>query len=102
MHPIHKFGSEEQKNHYLPKMAQGEIIGCFGLTEPDAGSDPGSMKSVAKKVKGGFKINGSKTWITNAPIADILIIWAKDEDNKLRGFIVEREDKGLELSLIHI
>ena len=77
-------------------MAKGEIIGCFGLTEPDAGSDPGSMKSVAKKVKGGFKINGSKTWITNAPIADLLIIWAKDEGDKLRGFIVEREDKGLE------
>jgi len=96
MHPIHKFGSEEQKNHYLPKMAKGEIIGCFGLTEPDAGSDPGNMRSAAKKVKGGYKITGSKTWITNAPIADLLIIWAKDEDGKLRGFIVEREDKGLE------
>ena len=96
MYPIHAFGTEEQKQKYLPGMAKGEIIGCFGLTEPDAGSDPGSMKSVAKKVKGGFKINGSKTWITNAPIADLLIIWAKDEGDKLRGFIVEREDKGLE------
>ena len=96
MHPIYKFGSEEQKNHYLPKMASGEIIGCFGLTEPDAGSDPSSMKSLAKKVKGGYKIKGTKTWITNAPIADLLIIWAKDEEGKLRGFIVERQDEGLE------
>ena len=96
MHPIHKFGSEDQKNHYLPKMAKGEIIGCFGLTEPDAGSDPASMKSVAKKVEGGYKLTGSKTWITNAPIADLLVIWAKDEEGNLRGFIVEREDKGLE------
>ena len=77
-------------------MASGEIIGCFGLTEPDAGSDPSSMKSLAKKVKGGYKIKGTKTWITNAPIADLLIIWAKDEEGKLRGFIVERQDKGLE------
>ena len=96
MHTIHIFGSEEQKYHYLPKMASGEIIGCFGLTEPDAGSDPSSMKSLAKKVKGGYKIKGTKTWITNAHIADLLIIWAKDEEGKLRGFIVERQDKGLE------
>ena len=96
MHPIHKFGSEEQKDHYLPKMAKGEMIGCFGLTEPDAGSDPGSMKSTAKKTKGGYKLSGSKTWITNSPIADLLIIWAKDEEGLLRGFIVERKDKGLE------
>ena len=74
MHPIHKFGSEDQKNHYLPKMAKGEIIGCFGLTEPDAGSDPGRMKSVAKKVKGGYKITGSKTWITNAPIVGRILM----------------------------
>jgi len=96
MHPIYKFGSEEQKDHYLPKMAKGEMIGCFGLTEPDAGSDPGSMKSTAKKTKGGYKLSGSKTWITNSPIADLLIIWAKDEEGTLRGFIVERKDKGLE------
>ena len=96
MHPIHKFGSEEQKDHYLPKMAKGEMIGCFGLTESDAGSDPGSMKSTAKKTKGGYKLSGSKTWITNSPIADLLIIWAKDEEGLLRGFIVERKDKGLE------
>ena len=100
MHPIHKFGSEDQRNYYLPKMAKGEIIGCFGLTEPDAGSDPGNMKSIAKKVKGGYQITGSKTWITNAPIADLLIIWAKDEESKLKGFIVERNDKGLETAYL--
>jgi len=96
MHAIATFGSEDQKNNYLPNMAKGELIGCFGLTEPDAGSDPGSMKSTAKKVDGGFHLKGSKTWITNSPIADILIIWAKDEDGILRGFIVERSDKGLD------
>ena len=85
MHAIATFGSEDQKNNYLPNMAKGELIGCFGLTEPDAGSDPGSMKSTAKKVDGGFHLNGSKTWITNSPIADILIIWAKDEEGILRG-----------------
>ena len=95
MHALHKFGSEEQKNHYLPEMAKGNLIGCFGLTEPDAGSDPGSMKTNAKKTDGGFILNGSKTWITNSPIADVLIIWAKDEDKILRGFIVDRDCKGL-------
>ena len=95
MHAIHKFGSEEQKNHYLPEMAKGSLIGCFGLTEPDAGSDPGSMKTHAKKSKDGYILNGSKTWITNSPIADVLIIWAKDEQGILRGFIVDRECKGL-------
>ena len=95
MHAIHKFGSEEQKNHYLPEMAKGNLIGCFGLTEPDAGSDPGSMKTHAKKAKDGYILNGSKTWITNSPIADVLIIWAKDEQGILRGFIVDRECKGL-------
>ena len=95
MHAIYKFGSEEQKNHYLPEMAKGNLIGCFGLTEPDAGSDPASMKTNAKKTKNGYLLNGSKTWITNAPIADILIIWAKDEQGILRGFIVDREVKGL-------
>ena len=97
MYAIYKFGSEEQKEHYLPEMAKGNIIGCFGLTEPDAGSDPAGMKSVAKKVDGGFELTGSKTWITNSPIADLFIIWAKDEQGVLRGFILEREDaKGLE------
>jgi len=95
MHAIHKFGSEEQKNHYLPEMAKGNLIGCFGLTEPDAGSDPGSMKTNAKKTSDGYLLNGSKTWITNSPIADVLIIWAKDEQGILRGFIVDRDSKGL-------
>ena len=95
MHAIHKFGSEEQKEFYLPKMANGDLIGCFGLTEPDAGSDPGSMKTNAKKVDGGYNLNGSKTWITNSPIADVLIIWAKDEQGILRGFIVDRAVDGL-------
>ena len=97
MYAIYKFGSEEQKENYLPEMAKGNIIGCFGLTEPDAGSDPAGMKSVAKKVDGGFELTGSKTWITNSPIADLFIIWAKDEQGVLRGFILERgEAKGLE------
>ena len=95
MHAIYKFGSEEQKNHYLPEMAKGNLIGCFGLTEPDAGSDPASMKTNAKKTDDGYLLNGSKTWITNSPIADVLIIWAKDEQGILRGFIVERDSKGL-------
>ncbi|MDA1037296.1 MAG: acyl-CoA dehydrogenase [Proteobacteria bacterium] len=95
MHAIYKFGSEEQKNHYLPEMAKGNLIGCFGLTEPDAGSDPASMKTTAKKTNDGYLLNGSKTWITNSPIADVLIIWAKDEQGILRGFIVDRDCKGL-------
>jgi glutaryl-CoA dehydrogenase len=95
MHAIYKFGSEEQKNHYLPEMAKGNLIGCFGLTEPDAGSDPASMKTTAKKTGDGYLLNGSKTWITNSPIADVLIIWAKDEQGILRGFIVDRDSKGL-------
>ena len=95
MHAIYKFGSEEQKNHYLPEMAKGNLIGCFGLTEPDAGSDPASMKTNAKKTDDGYVLNGSKTWITNSPIADVLIIWAKDEQGILRGFIVDRDCKGL-------
>ncbi|NCX34688.1 MAG: acyl-CoA dehydrogenase, partial [Proteobacteria bacterium] len=95
MHAIYKFGSVEQKNHYLPEMAKGNLIGCFGLTEPDAGSDPASMKTTAKKTSDGYLLNGSKTWITNSPIADVLIIWAKDEQDILRGFIVDRDLKGL-------
>jgi len=95
MHAIYKFGSEEQKNDYLPEMAKGNLIGCFGLTEPDAGSDPASMKTNAKKTDDGYLLNGSKTWITNSPIADVLIIWAKDEQGILRGFIVDRDCKGL-------
>ena len=95
MHAIYKFGSDEQKNQYLPEMAKGNLIGCFGLTEPDAGSDPASMKTNAKKTNDGYILNGSKTWITNSPIADVLIIWAKDEQGVLRGFIVDRDSKGL-------
>ena len=95
MHAIYTFGSDDQKNYYLPEMAQGNLIGCFGLTEPDAGSDPGSMKTNSKKVDGGYILNGSKTWITNSPIADVLIIWAKDEQGILRGYIVDRGVKGL-------
>ena len=95
MHAIYTFGSDDQKNYYLPEMAQGNLIGCFGLTEPDAGSDPGSMKTNSKKVDGGYILNGSKTWITNSPIADVLIIWAKDEHGILRGYIVDRGVKGL-------
>ena len=95
MYAIEQFGSEDQKNKYLPEMAKGNLIGCFGLTEPDAGSDPSSMKTKAKNVEGGFILNGSKTWITNSPIADILVIWAKDDDGILRGFIIERDFNGL-------
>jgi glutaryl-CoA dehydrogenase len=93
MHPIEKFGSEEQKLKFLPKLASGEFVGCFGLTEADAGSDPGGMKTRATKVDGGYVLNGSKMWISNSPIADVAIVWAKlDED--IRGFIVERGMKG--------
>ena len=95
MLPIYKFGTEEQKQKYLTKLAKGKIIGSFGLTEPDAGSDPGSMKTKAKKVKDGYIINGAKTWISNSPFADIIIVWAKDEDKVIRGFIIDRETKGL-------
>ena len=95
MYAIYRFGSDDQKEKYLPEMAKGKLIGCFGLTEPDAGSDPGSMKTIAKKVDGGYKLSGSKTWITNAPIADIFVIWAKDEQGILRGFIAEKDDKNI-------
>lgn len=95
MFPIFKFGTDEQKNRFLPKMARGELIGCFGLTEPDVGSDPASMKTHAKKVPGGWRINGSKMWITNGPFADLAIIWAKTEDG-IRGFIVEKGFQGYE------
>ena len=95
MHAIYEFGSDEQKDFYLPDMAKGEKLGCFGLTEADAGSDPGSMKTKAVEKDGGYVLNGSKNWITNSPIADVLIIWAKDEQGILRGFIVDRDSKGL-------
>lgn len=95
MVPIDAFGSEEQKKKYLPKLATGEWIGCFGLTEPNHGSDPGSMATRAKKVDGGYSLTGSKTWISNAPIADIFVVWAKTEDGVIRGFILEKGWKGL-------
>lgn len=94
MHPIEAYGSEAQKKKYLPKLATGEMVGCFGLTEPDAGSDPGGMKTRAKRTSSGYVLNGSKMWITNSPIADIAIIWAKLEDEGIHGFIVERDLKG--------
>lgn len=100
MYPIFQFGSEEQKQRFLPKMARAEIIGCFGLTEPDAGSDPASMKTRAMKEPGGWRITGSKMWITNGPIADIAIVWAKTEHG-VRGFIVEKEMDGFQRVEIH-
>jgi glutaryl-CoA dehydrogenase len=95
MHPIHKFGSEAQREKYLPKLASGEWVGCFGLTEPDYGSDPGGMLSRAKKVDGGYQLNGAKTWITNSPIADVFVVWAKDDDNVIRGFVLDKGMDGL-------
>jgi len=100
MYAIYQFGSEAQKEDLLPQMAAGNLIGCFGLTEPDAGSDPGSMTSNAKKIDGGYKLNGSKTWITNAPVADVFIIWAKDEQGVLRGFIAKKDFKGLDTKVL--
>ncbi|WP_111493684.1 MULTISPECIES: acyl-CoA dehydrogenase [Marinobacter] len=101
MVPINEFGSEEQKQKYLPKLASGEWIGCFGLTEPNHGSDPGSMETRAKKVDGGYKLSGSKIWITNSPIADVFVVWAKTEDGKIRGFILDKGMKGLSAPAIH-
>ncbi|WP_424934740.1 acyl-CoA dehydrogenase [Amaricoccus macauensis] len=97
IYPIFAFGSEEQKQRYLPKLASGEWIGCFGLTEPDAGSDPGGMKTRAKKVEGGYVLTGSKMWISNAPIADVFVVWAKSEAHggAIRGFVLEKGMKGL-------
>ena len=97
MHPIYKFGTEAQKQKYLPKLASGEYIGCFGLTEPDAGSDPAGMKTRAKKVEGGYRLTGSKMWITNSPIADVFVVWAKNEaeDNQICGFVLEKGMAGL-------
>ena len=97
MHPIYKFGTEAQKEKYIPKLATGEYIGCFGLTEPDAGSDPAGMKTRAKKVEGGYRLTGSKMWITNSPIADVFVVWAKNEaeDNQICGFVLEKGMAGL-------
>lgn len=105
MVPIFEFGSEEQKQKYLPKLASGQWIGCFGLTEPNHGSDPGAMESRAVKVDGGYRLSGNKTWITNSPIADVLVVWAKvvggEDDGKIRGFILEKGMKGLSTPAIH-
>ncbi len=95
MYPIYTFGSEEQKQKYLPDLASGEKIGCFGLTEPDGGSDPSAMRTGAKKVQGGYILNGSKQWITNSPVADVMVVWAREQDGDIRGFILEKGMKGL-------
>lgn len=101
MVPIEAFGTEAQKEKYLPKLARGEWIGCFGLTEPDHGSDPGSMATRAKPVSGGYELTGSKMWITNSPIADVFVVWAKDEGGQIRGFILDKGAKGLSAPAIH-
>ena len=95
MYPIHAYGSEAQREKYLPKLASGELIGCFGLTEPDYGSDPGGMKSRARKVDGGYELSGTKMWISNSPIADVFIVWAKDEEGRVKGFILDKGMDGL-------
>ena len=97
MHPIYAYGTEDQRQKYLPKLASGELIGCFGLTEPDAGSDPSSMKTTASKVKGGYSLSGSKMWISNSPIADVFVVWAKSKEHgdAIKGFILEKEMNGL-------
>ena len=97
MYPIYAYGTEEQRQKFLPKLASGELIGCFGLTEPDAGSDPAGMKTTARKTDGGYVLNGSKMWISNSPIADVFVVWAKSESHggKIRGFILEKGSKGL-------
>ncbi len=97
MHPIHAYGSDEQRQKFLPRLASGEIVGCFGLTEPDSGSDPGSMRTRAEKIDGGYRLTGTKMWITNSPIADVFVVWAKSDnhDGKIRGFVLEKNAKGL-------
>jgi glutaryl-CoA dehydrogenase len=101
MVPINEFGTEAQKQKYLPKLATGEWIGCFGLTEPDHGSDPSSMVTRAKAVPGGYSLSGAKMWITNSPIADVFVVWAKDDGGQIRGFILDKGMKGLSAPAIH-
>lgn len=101
MVPIYEFGNEETRQKYLPRLASGEWIGCFGLTEPDYGSDPGAMITRARKVDGGYRLTGSKMWITNSPIADVFVVWAKDDDDKIRGFVLEKGWQGLSAPVIH-
>ncbi|MGP5406541.1 acyl-CoA dehydrogenase [Psychrobacter celer] len=95
MHPIHAYGTEKQREKYLPKLATGEYVGCFGLTEPDSGSDPASMSTRARAVEGGYELTGNKMWITNSPIADVFVVWAKDDAGDIRGFILDKGMKGL-------
>ena len=95
MYPIFRFGSDHQREKYLPKLASGKMIGCFGLTEPNHGSDPGGMTTKARKVDGGYRLNGEKTWISNSPIADLFLVWAKDDENVIRGFLIEKNTQGL-------
>jgi glutaryl-CoA dehydrogenase len=95
MHPIHAYGDEAQRRKWLPALARGELVGCFGLTEPDHGSDPGGMRTRARKVEGGYRLSGSKNWITNSPIADVMVVWAKDDAGDIRGFVLERGMEGL-------
>ncbi|MDB5977462.1 MAG: acyl-CoA dehydrogenase [Nevskia sp.] len=101
MVPIHAFGSEAQRQKYLPRLARGEWIGCFGLTEPDHGSDPGSMVTRARAAPGGYKLSGAKTWITNSPVADVFVVWAKTDDDRIRGFILDKGMQGLSAPVIH-
>ena len=103
MYPIHAYGSEAQRMKYLPKLASGEHVGCFGLTEPDAGSDPGSMRSKAEKIDGGYRLTGTKMWISNSPIADVFVVWAKSDvhDGQIKGFVLEKGMKGLTAPKIH-
>ncbi|WP_110648247.1 acyl-CoA dehydrogenase [Salinicola peritrichatus] len=103
MYPIEAYGSEAQKRHYLPRLASGELVGCFGLTEPNAGSDPGGMQTRARRVEGGYRLSGQKMWITNSPIADVAVVWAKSEahEGKIKGFLVERGAEGFSTPTIH-
>ena len=103
MHPIYAYGNQAQREKWLPKLATGELIGCFGLTEPNAGSDPSSMETRAKKVAGGYQLHGAKMWITNSPIADVFVVWAKDmsDDEVIRGFVLEKGMKGLSAQILH-
>ncbi len=100
MYPIFRFGSDTQREKYLPKLASGKMIGCFGLTEPNHGSDPGGMTTKARKVDAGYRLNGEKTWISNSPIADLFLVWAKDDENVIRGFLIEKNTQGLSAPII--
>lgn len=101
MVPINEFGNEATRQKYLPKLATGEYIGCFGLTGPNHGSDPGSMVTRARKVEGSYRLSGAKMWITNSPVADVFVVWARDDADEIRGFVLEKEWKGLSATAIH-